>query len=60
MSKIYLAPFHIIYENKERFKEFISISLHKISLHTMLTAKNKQKDIEEMTKGQKRPEWAIP
>ena len=26
----------------------------------MLTAKNKQRDIEKMTKGQKRPEWAIP
>ena len=41
----------------------ISIPLHTISLHTInikLTAKNKDKDIEEITKGQKRPEWAIP
>ena len=43
----------------KEFKEFISISLHKISLHTMLTAKQR-KDIAGMPKGQKRPEWAIP
>ena len=28
--------------------------------YTKITAKNKQKDIEEMAKGQKRPERAIP
>ena len=28
--------------------------------YTKITAKNKQKDIEEMAKGQKRPEMAIP
>ena len=41
-----------------RFKKFISIS-YIYTIHTKIIAKNKQNDIEEMAKGQKRPERAI-